>query len=254
MVAKTGVARLALATGVPVDPGRALGRAGHPALRQLQAARASRARRVHVLAGPPVDLSEFAGKPLDTPTLRAATDKIMADVAALLGRVARRGAAAPRRTTRPWPAASSALSCASWPRRSKAPDGASARRLTGDARRPRIRGRARRTGQRGRPGVKAAVMGAGSWGTTFAQVLCDAGTPTMLWCRRPELAQAINATTRTRLPAGLPLTAQLQRDGGPGRRRWTAPTWWCSRCPPRRCGRTWRLGGAAPAAGPCWSA
>jgi glycerol-3-phosphate dehydrogenase (NAD(P)+) len=37
-------------------------------------------------------------------------------------------------------------------------------------------------------------MGAGSWGTTFAQVLSDAGTPTMLWSRRPELACTINAT------------------------------------------------------------
>ncbi len=35
-------------------------------------------------------------------------------------------------------------------------------------------------------------MGAGSWGTTFAQVLCDAGTPATLWCRRPQLADAIN--------------------------------------------------------------
>ncbi len=35
-------------------------------------------------------------------------------------------------------------------------------------------------------------MGAGSWGTVFGQVLCDAGTPAVLCCRRPELAQAIN--------------------------------------------------------------
>jgi glycerol-3-phosphate dehydrogenase (NAD(P)+) len=34
-------------------------------------------------------------------------------------------------------------------------------------------------------------MGAGSWGTTFAQVLCDAGTPAVLWCRRPQLADSI---------------------------------------------------------------
>jgi glycerol-3-phosphate dehydrogenase (NAD(P)+) len=34
-------------------------------------------------------------------------------------------------------------------------------------------------------------MGAGSWGTVFGQVLCDAGTPTVLCCRRPELARAI---------------------------------------------------------------
>jgi glycerol-3-phosphate dehydrogenase (NAD(P)+) len=40
--------------------------------------------------------------------------------------------------------------------------------------------------------VRAAVMGAGSWGTTFAQVLCDAGTPAVLWARRPELAKAIS--------------------------------------------------------------
>ena len=44
--------------------------------------------------------------------------------------------------------------------------------------------------------MTAAVMGAGSWGTTFAQVLCDAGTETVLWCRRPEVAATINATGR----------------------------------------------------------
>jgi glycerol-3-phosphate dehydrogenase (NAD(P)+) len=42
--------------------------------------------------------------------------------------------------------------------------------------------------------VKAAVLGGGSWGTTFAQVLCDAGTPVVLWCRRPELAAHIDST------------------------------------------------------------
>ncbi len=40
--------------------------------------------------------------------------------------------------------------------------------------------------------MKAAVMGAGMWGTTFAQVLCDAGTPATLWGRRPELVATIN--------------------------------------------------------------
>ena len=39
-------------------------------------------------------------------------------------------------------------------------------------------------------------MGGGSWGTTFAQVLCDAGTETVLWCRRPAVAETINATGR----------------------------------------------------------
>jgi glycerol-3-phosphate dehydrogenase (NAD(P)+) len=36
-------------------------------------------------------------------------------------------------------------------------------------------------------------MGAGMWGTTFAQVLCDAGTPVRLWGRRPGLVATINA-------------------------------------------------------------
>jgi glycerol-3-phosphate dehydrogenase (NAD(P)+) len=40
--------------------------------------------------------------------------------------------------------------------------------------------------------TRAAVLGAGSWGTAFAQVLADAGTDTVLWARRPELAEAIN--------------------------------------------------------------
>jgi glycerol-3-phosphate dehydrogenase (NAD(P)+) len=39
--------------------------------------------------------------------------------------------------------------------------------------------------------MKAAVLGAGSWGTTFAQVLCDAGTSVVLHSRRPEVAKAI---------------------------------------------------------------
>ncbi len=39
--------------------------------------------------------------------------------------------------------------------------------------------------------MRAAVLGAGSWGTTFAQVLCDAGTSTVLFSRRPEVAKGI---------------------------------------------------------------
>ena len=62
--------------------------------------------------------------------------------------------------------------------------------------------------------MRAAVLGAGSWGTTFAQVLCDAGTPVTLWCRRPELAETINVTHESPdyvpgivLPAALRATA-----------------------------------------------
>jgi glycerol-3-phosphate dehydrogenase (NAD(P)+) len=40
--------------------------------------------------------------------------------------------------------------------------------------------------------MRAAVMGAGTWGTTFAQVLCDAGTSAVLYARRPSQAKAID--------------------------------------------------------------
>jgi glycerol-3-phosphate dehydrogenase (NAD(P)+) len=39
--------------------------------------------------------------------------------------------------------------------------------------------------------TRAAVFGAGSWGTAFGAVLADAGTDTTVWARRPELARAI---------------------------------------------------------------
>jgi glycerol-3-phosphate dehydrogenase (NAD(P)+) len=40
--------------------------------------------------------------------------------------------------------------------------------------------------------TRIAVLGAGSWGTTFAKVLADAGREVTLWARRPEVAAAIN--------------------------------------------------------------
>ena len=59
-------------------------------------------------------------------------------------------------------------------------------------------------------------MGAGSWGTTFAQVLCDAGTPATMWCRRPELAAAINGRHENPdyLP-GIPLPPALTATADP---------------------------------------
>ncbi|MEU5696568.1 NAD(P)H-dependent glycerol-3-phosphate dehydrogenase [Actinosynnema sp. NPDC020468] len=42
--------------------------------------------------------------------------------------------------------------------------------------------------------VKVAVMGAGSWGTAFAKVLADAGTDTVLWARRPDVAEEISGS------------------------------------------------------------
>jgi glycerol-3-phosphate dehydrogenase (NAD(P)+) len=39
--------------------------------------------------------------------------------------------------------------------------------------------------------TRVAVLGAGSWGTAFSAVLCDAGTEAVLWARRAELAHAM---------------------------------------------------------------
>jgi glycerol-3-phosphate dehydrogenase (NAD(P)+) len=57
---------------------------------------------------------------------------------------------------------------------------------------------------------RATVLGAGSWGTTFAQVLCDAGTPTVLYSRRSEVAKAVNTDHQNPdyLP-GIDLTPEL---------------------------------------------
>ncbi|MEU8802175.1 lysophospholipid acyltransferase family protein [Spirillospora sp. NPDC048819] len=95
MTGQTGVARMALKTGAKVVPvatwgahelmpykkGEQTGLAGslkkgfHPLPRKT----------MKVIAGPPVDLSEYAGLPLTKETLRAATDDIMAAITGLLG-------------------------------------------------------------------------------------------------------------------------------------------------------------------------
>jgi 1-acyl-sn-glycerol-3-phosphate acyltransferase len=83
MVARTGAARLALATGAPVIP---VAHWGAEAILPYGSKRPHLVPRhtVRLQAGPPVDLSGFAGKPLDRATLRAATAAIMADITGLL--------------------------------------------------------------------------------------------------------------------------------------------------------------------------
>lgn len=41
---------------------------------------------------------------------------------------------------------------------------------------------------------RIAVLGAGSWGTTYAAVIADAGFSVTLWARRPEVAEEINTS------------------------------------------------------------
>jgi 1-acyl-sn-glycerol-3-phosphate acyltransferase len=86
MVGKTGAARLALTTGAPVIP------IAHWGAQDILPYGSRRVRlwprqTVQMTAGPPVDLSAYAGRPLDAATLRAATADIMADITALLATI-----------------------------------------------------------------------------------------------------------------------------------------------------------------------
>jgi len=95
MAAKTGVARLALATGAPVVP------VAHWGAQQVLPYGSFRPhllprRTVRVLAGPPVDLSRYAGQPLTAQNLRGATELIMADITWLLAELRHEGPPAER--------------------------------------------------------------------------------------------------------------------------------------------------------------
>ena len=83
MVARTGVARLALSTGAPVIPVACWGAQAILPYGDKRPRLFPR-KTVKIAAGPPVDLSAFAGQPLTSDTLRRATDVIMADITGLL--------------------------------------------------------------------------------------------------------------------------------------------------------------------------
>ena len=94
MVGKTGAARVALLTRAPVIPVAQWG--AHEAMPPY--AREKRLRLLprktfRVLAGPPVDLTEFYDREPTAETLRAATDRIMDAITALLAEL--RGEPAP---------------------------------------------------------------------------------------------------------------------------------------------------------------
>jgi 1-acyl-sn-glycerol-3-phosphate acyltransferase len=92
MTGKTGAARLALITGAPVIP------VAHWGAQELwpygtKKFRPFPRKTMHVIAGPPVDLSQYEGEPLNAATLSAATADIMRAIADLLGEL--RGEKAP---------------------------------------------------------------------------------------------------------------------------------------------------------------
>jgi 1-acyl-sn-glycerol-3-phosphate acyltransferase len=86
MKAKTGAARLALTTGVPVIP------IAHWGAQEILPYGTKKPhlfprKTVRMVAGPPVDLSRYADQPLTSATLRAATADIMADITGLLAKI-----------------------------------------------------------------------------------------------------------------------------------------------------------------------
>jgi 1-acyl-sn-glycerol-3-phosphate acyltransferase len=83
MAAKTGVARLALMTGAPVIP---VGQWGAQAALGLDKRPHLFPRKtLSVHAGPPVDLSEWAGAGPTAEVLRAVTERVMGAVAGIVG-------------------------------------------------------------------------------------------------------------------------------------------------------------------------
>jgi 1-acyl-sn-glycerol-3-phosphate acyltransferase len=86
MVAKTGAARLALTTGAPVIP------VAHWGTHDILPYGSKKVwlfprKTVRTVAGPPVDLSQWAGQGSSARALRAATTAIMSDVTALVAQL-----------------------------------------------------------------------------------------------------------------------------------------------------------------------
>ena len=58
--------------------------------------------------------------------------------------------------------------------------------------------------------AKVAILGSGSWGTTFGKVLAEGGSDALLWARRPELANEISQARRnTQYLPGITLPESL---------------------------------------------
>lgn len=83
MRGKTGAVRMALEAGIPLIPAAHWG-TQHLMPRYGKAIHPFPRKRIDILFGPPVDLSDFAGR-TDQVAMTAATDRLMAAIAGLLG-------------------------------------------------------------------------------------------------------------------------------------------------------------------------
>ena len=204
MQPRTGVARLALTTDAVVVP---------------------------VAQWGPQRLHDYHSKKLQL-RFRAPADYLLGEPVDLV-RAAGRGARRPAAGRRP---------AARDDRYDHGPGARPARRAARGARAadvpPAPAARAARRRVRDRRVTRAAVLGAGSWGTTFAKVLADAGCEVTLHARRPSWRRRSPRTARTATtcPAsGCPTRVRATAD--PGRRCWT-PRSSSSPCRPSRCGTT----------------
>lgn len=84
MTGKTGAARIALETQVPVVPVGCWGAHEIIGAKSVHLPRLYPRRTVSVLAGDPVDLDDLRAQPLTPAVLREATDQIMTDITALV--------------------------------------------------------------------------------------------------------------------------------------------------------------------------
>jgi 1-acyl-sn-glycerol-3-phosphate acyltransferase len=86
MEGKTGVARLALATGVPVIPVGQWG-AVNVLGRYSKVLKPFPPKTVRIMAGPPVDFSDLYSQEITSEVLREATDRVMDAISELVGKV-----------------------------------------------------------------------------------------------------------------------------------------------------------------------
>ena len=83
--------------------------------------------------------------------------------------------------------------------------------------------------------TRAAVLGTGSWGTAFAATMADSGSSVVMWGRRQEVVDQVNAGSNTaylpgvELPEGMRATVDAAEapssvvaagQGSVGRRHW----------------------------------
>ena len=204
MRGKTGAARIALATGCPVIPVGAVGRAGPPGAVREEA-RPVPAQADHLPAGDPVDLDDLLAQPATSRGAHEATERIMAAITALVEEI--RGEKAP------------------------------AVRFDPTRHRHHRDRQPEQEEEEGQASMsKVAVFGAGSWGTAFSIVLSDAGNDVTIWGRREDVC-ATRSTRSARTPTTCRGSSSTAGSARPttSRRHWPARRSWCWRCRRRRC-------------------